>query len=71
MAFLLDLEQGNSSSHGESTLFLANNITIKENKMPAQFRDVRLVYRVLVFFKIVSTTFSQKIMSELLALDLS
>ena len=71
MAFLLDLEQGNSSSHGESKLFLANNITIKENKMPAQFRDVRLVYRVLVFFKIVSTTFSQKIMSELLALDLS
>ena len=71
VAFLSDLQQGNRSSHGESSFFLANKITIKENKMPVQFRDVRLVYRVAVFFKIVSATFSQKIMSELLALDLN
>ena len=71
VAFLSDLQQGNRSSHGKSSFFLANKITIKENKMPVQFRDVRLVYRVAVFFKIVSATFSQKIMSELLALDLN
>ena len=71
VAFLSDLKQGNRSSHGESRLLMANKITIKENKMPVQFRDVRLVYRVFVFFKIVSATFSQKIMSGLLALDVS
>ena len=63
LSFLGVLIHGNKSSHGLRTIVEAKMIIVKENKIPVQFRDIRLYRRMLIFFKVVPASLSQPIMS--------
>ncbi|WP_444909949.1 hypothetical protein [Microbulbifer sp. TRSA005] len=66
--FSVDLEQGNKATYGSKSWLGAETITIKKKLSPVQYREIRLVDRVLVIgFHIVPATLTGRLVKGLVS----